>query len=56
LVPCQPATQTYFNNFDQIVIRQERRDDNEDDVVIFSRASVRVLITRLQKMLQGGPQ
>lgn len=52
LVNCQPATQVYTNNFDQLVIIQEGRDCHDDPFVRFDRVHVPKLIARLQAFLR----
>ena len=51
LIPCEPATQVYWNGFDQVVIRQRDWSD-ADRWVLFTLDSVPALIARLQQMLK----
>lgn len=57
LVPCQPATQAYWNGYGQAVIRQRAEEYGEDDpYLVFNRESLAALIRRLQDMQKAGPQ
>jgi len=55
LIPCEPTTEVYWNDFDQVVIRQLNWPD-EDCWVVLNHDSIPALIARLQQMLNEGPE
>jgi hypothetical protein len=54
LIHEQPATAVYVNVFDQVVIRQEARDDSSDQIVRFEPQHIPKLIARLQELVRAG--
>ncbi len=48
-VPSQPAIAVYWNHRDQVVIRQERSDGDDDDVVLVDPKNLRLLIAALER-------
>jgi hypothetical protein len=54
IVPHQPALAVYLNHWGQVVIRQEREWDEEDDVYVrFNVESLPKVIAKLQALLRG---
>jgi hypothetical protein len=54
IVPRQPALAIFRNAWDQIIIRQERDWDDEDDAYIrISRENLSTVIARLQAIQRG---
>jgi hypothetical protein len=50
LIPCQPTTKVYRNNFNQVVVCQDRPEDDEPAYVYFSPEYLMTLIDRLCDM------